>query len=574
MIDKSLFKLKGARDIMAAITLMTLVQAALIIGQALSLSGIVEGFFQGESVIFRTPSLWIFLILFLCAHIVRTAQDGIVDRYARKRACELNAELLDVAFSDRSAIAGRLGTAGLTTTALEGLDQVETYVRVVLPKIIGLVAASLPILIAVFALDWISGIILAVMFPVIVLFMVLIGKSAAEKAQAQYARYQAMANHFIDTLRGMGTLKALGASTRAGDDVYDSSERFRKATNETLSVATLSSAILDLIGTLGVAAVAMMLAFRLLDGTLALATAIAALYLAPEYFKPIRAFASDYHASQDGKNALASIASVLSEAKSSAQGAQASNLSEWTASSTLQVSHAAFTYPDATEPAFEHVSFTATGFQKIAFIGPSGAGKSTLASVLAGFLPLTEGEIVIDGVSTSNLGTRSWRDQVIYIPQTPYLFSATLKRNIAFYTPDATDEDIMRAVEAVGLGELVASLPDGLDTHVGQGGRGLSGGERHRVALARAFLDRSRRILIFDEPTAHLDIQTELELKEQMLALMEGRLVLFATHRMHWLDSMDLVVDLSRPAAQNDMIGSESDASNCIRAAEGGEAHE
>ena len=149
----------------------------------------------------------------------------------------------------------------------------------------------------------------------------------------------------------------------------------------------------------------------------------------------------------------------------------------------------------------------------------------------------------LDG-SPIRLDAAAWRAGILYIPQAPFIFSATLADNIALYTPDAPRADIERAVRAVGLERLVSELPEGLEARVGDGGRELSGGERQRVALARAFLDRSRRVLLFDEPTAHLDIETELELKERMLPLMEGRLVIFATHRLHWVDSFDAVAVL------------------------------
>jgi phosphoribosylglycinamide formyltransferase-1 len=121
------------------------------------------------------------------------------------------------------------------------------------------------------------------------------------------------------------------------------------------------------------------------------------------------------------------------------------------------------------------------------------------------------GRIIVNGDERAidALQHESWRNQVLYIPQDPYIFHATLRENIAFYTPEAEEARILQAVETVGLAGLVEELPDGLDTVIGAGGRGLSGGQAQRIALARAFLDTSRRILVFDEPSAHLDIETE-----------------------------------------------------------------
>lgn len=107
-----------------------------------------------------------------------------------------------------------------------------------------------------------------------------------------------------------------------------------------------------------------------------------------------------------------------------------------------------------------------------------------------------------------------WQKQILYIPQTPYIFADTLKNNIAFYTPNVSEDKIKEAIHVVGLDNLVAELPQGLGTMIGSGHRALSGGQAQRIALARAFLDPERRVMIFDEPTAHLDIETELELKK------------------------------------------------------------
>lgn len=132
--------------------------------------------------------------------------------------------------------------------------------------------------------------------------------------------------------------------------------------------------------------------------------------------------------------------------------------------------------------------------------------------------------------------------QFQYIPQTPYIFHATLAENVAFYAPEASEAAIIKALAAAGLTEFWQQLPAGLATLIGEGGQAVSGGQAQRIALARAFLTPERRVLLFDEPTAHLDIETEMNIKQAIVPLFANHLVLFATHRLHWVNQMDYVL--------------------------------
>ena len=222
----------------------------------------------------------------------------------------------------------------------------------------------------------------------------------------------------------------------------------------------------------------------------------------------------------------------------------------WQEDAQLTIDQLAFSYEE--KAALTDINLNVTGFKKIGIIGLSGSGKSTLINTLSGFLVPDSGEITLGGAKTTAFRQASWQEQLIYIPQNPYIYRLTLQENVAVYQPTATKEAVLKAIEVAGLTELLAELPQGLDTMLGEGERHLSGGQAQRIALARAFLDQQRKILLFDEPTAHLDIETEVALKERMLPLMENRLVFFATHRLHWMEEMDeiIVMDQGRIVEQ------------------------
>jgi len=185
------------------------------------------------------------------------------------------------------------------------------------------------------------------------------------------------------------------------------------------------------------------------------------------------------------------------------------------------------------------------GLRKVGIVGASGAGKSTLIDLLSGLTHPDGGTIEANGVKMSTFATDGWQKQISYIPQHPYIFTGTLAENIKWYRPDASDEEVSEAAKITGLTELIKRLPNGLEEQIGHGGRTLSGGEEQRIALARTVLE-NRPIMLFDEPTAHLDIETEHDIKNMILPLMENKLVFFATHRLHWMKDMDLILVIEK----------------------------
>lgn len=549
MFDKRLFALPGSKSAIAWCIATSLLLAALMVGQAAALAWALTFLWGGSALSGVAAQLGAFTLCFIGKQAVSNIQAKQLELFAAARTEEFRQELSKRLYEGGVPLTQKLGTGAASTLCLDGIDNIEQYLSTALPRTVALVTVPFVLLAVIVFQDWVSALIALLVFPAIILQMVLIGSTAQEEAGKQHREYQRLANHFIDSLRGIDTLKYFGRSNEQADRVYETSEKFRIATMKTLRTATLSGAVLDAFSTISLAAVAVMLGFRLVDGSITLLPALFVLVIMPDYFRPIREFASDYHATLNGKNTLTQVLEVLGcsaetaakkESRTPGLQVDAPKLEPWQKLSVLTFEHIGISYEG--ETALKDVSCSFGGFRKYGIVGPSGCGKTTLAQLLAGVVQPTQGSIVVNNHAIETLSIPSWRKQVAYLPQSPHIFSTTLRNNLTFYQSDATEEEIAHALELVGLTSLVTELPKGLDTVVGEGGRSLSGGQSQRVALARAVLHRTCRVLVFDEPTAHLDIETEWELKQRMLPLMEGKLVFFATHRLHWLSEMDEIL--------------------------------
>ena len=539
MIDKSLFELPGVRRMFPILGILAVFQFIAIAGQALFLATAITKLWQGQLFSHTIPWVLGFFACFLSREIINFGRSKALDKLAYQLATKLRGDMLDKFFRLGPVAIANLGSGSAATTVITGIDQVENYIKLVLSKVLNMMIIPMLILIPVYFLDWQSGIVLTLTFPFAIIFMILLGYAAQGRAERQYKTFQYLSNHFLDSLRGISTLKYFGLSKDYSNSIYKTSEDFRKETMGALRIAMLSTFALDFFASLSVAVVALFLGLRLMSGDILLFPALAALILAPEYFLPLRDFASDYHATLNGKNALAAVNEVLSTEENTL-----SVLTEkvtWSANSQLQLTELGKIYD--TGRGISNVILSVNGFKKIAIVGNSGSGKSTLLSMLAGFLKPTAGEIKLNEQSLTSLTDENYRQSVQFIPQKNYIFAGTFRENLAFYEPDSTDDEIKAAAKLAGLESLIDEI--GLDGQIGASGRTISGGQAQRVALARAFLSHTRNILFLDEPTAHLDIETELEIKANILPLLENKLVFIATHRLHWLSSMDLVIVLN-----------------------------
>lgn len=534
----------GSRMLYVELTIISILEAFSIIAQTVFLARAITFLFNGETVQSVLNETVYFGVMFAARHMLVRISQILVERFAEKTGSLLRKQLIEAYFTLGPRYVQTVGTGHLVTLSIEGIEKFKTYIELTIPKMIRSSIVPGLIVLYVFTLDIKSGIILVVTIPIVIIFMILLGLAAQKMADSQYETYRVLSNHFVDTLKGLETLKYLGKSKQHEGKIEKVSKRYRKATMRTLRVAFLSSFALDFFTSLSIAFVAVGLGIRLIDGTIILLPALTILILAPEYFLPIKQVGANYHATLDGQLAMEQIEEILQQQKEI--GKKESNVGLiWNSSSNLNLQDVKVKSDESEKAILEGIDFTWKGTGAIGVIGESGAGKSTLIDVLAGFLTPSGGKMIVNGVEIDGATREEWQKNIAYIPQQPYIFPLSLKDNICFYETNTTDEEVERVINEVGLRSLVTSLPNGMYERIGEGGRMLSGGQEQRVAMARALLSK-KPIILLDEPTAHLDIETEFEIKQSMLRLFEGKLVFLATHRLHWMKQMDHIFILNK----------------------------
>lgn len=199
-----------------------------------------------------------------------------------------------------------------------------------------------------------------------------------------------------------------------------------------------------------------------------------------------------------------------------------------------------FRFRNADKPVIQNMSFSVKAGETIAFVGASGAGKTTILNLVIGFLKADSGQILIDGNDIGSFNIRSYRKNIAVVPQTPILFTGTIRENITYGAEDISDEALREIIRAANLEEFVDSLPDGADTGIAEHGANLSGGQRQRISIARAFV-RNPRILILDEATSALDTISEKKIQDSVEQLVKDRTTLIVAHRLSTIRNADKI---------------------------------
>jgi len=431
----------------------------------------------------------------------------------------------------------------ISAVMVEGVEALDAYFRQFLPQLA--LAALIPavILAVVFPVDFISGLVLLLTAPLIPAFMILIGSQSEKITRRQWTLLSRLSAHFLDSLRGLETLKTLNRSREHGKSIEAASERYRQVTMQIMRVTFLSALVLELVGTLSTAVIAVEVGLRLLYGRMDFTGALFILIIAPDFYLPLRNLGLRFHASMAGVSAAKRIFSLLDlpESGDTVRPGVIILNDDPGSQLTLELENVGYSYPGREEMAVSGLSFTLSPGKLTALVGPSGAGKTTLAQLLLRFSEPHEGVIRVNGIPLEQIPMETWRRKITWVPQNPALFSGTLRENICLGRPDALFEEVCHAAQAAQLAVWIETLPHQYETRIGERGMGISGGQAQRIAIARALLAETP-FVIMDEPASNLDPRLESLLALATREISQKRTVLMIAHRLATVRNADQIL--------------------------------
>jgi thiol reductant ABC exporter CydD subunit len=544
MLDPRLLRhARATRTFIGVSAAIGCLTAALVIAQAWLIADVVtEAFLGGRDLSALSLPMAVLLAVVLARATLAWGAELTATRASAMAKSQLRSALLGA--GGELAVRGdsRVRSGELAMLASQGVDALDGYFSLYLPQLFLAVVVPVAVIVAVLAADWISAAIIAVTVPLIPLFMALVGAAGHERTQAQMHALHRLAGHFLDVVAGLPTLKVFGRAGLQAQTIARITDDYRRRLLATLRVTFLSSLVLELVATVSVALVAVAIGIRLMDGGIGLRAGLFALVLAPEAYLPLRRLGASYHASSEGVAAAEHAFSII---EAGAAPPEASSGHHPDPAAGLSLRDVEYTYPGRSRPALAGVSLTVRPGEVVALAGPTGCGKSTVLALLLGLLEPDRGAVLAGDAAIATLERRAWHARLAWLPQRPHLFRATVFENVRVGQAGAGEAEVRRALDAAELGEVVDALPQGLETVLGEGGFGLSAGERQRLALARVLL-RDAPLLLLDEPTAGLDGDTERELLVTVRHLLQGRTAVVVAHRPALLEMCDRVVQLDR----------------------------
>ena len=497
------------------------------------------------------------VIYFICCVFFQICTRSVSDITGIKAALKITKairlEIYQSLFRTGPISYSHISLGEMVNSLTEAVDNLLPYFARYIPSAVMMVILPLFILATVLNFDIWGFVILLCTGPLIPLFMALVGYTAQVIMDRQWRQLSLLSGNFFDMLKGLKTLRLFGRAGESLKFIEKLSDEHRKTTLSVMKVAFLTSAVLEFFSSLSIAVVAVTFGIRLLNGTMHFHSAFLVLLLAPEYFMPLRDFSSSYHARQNANAALDQLKKIYSLPKLIKFSYQNKRIDSCI--NEIILDHVTVKNKENIN-LVQDITCTFLRDRLNIIFGHSGAGKTTLLNILLGFLPIQSGTLKM--VDLKNQSQSLNMVDIAWVPQEPLLLYGTIRDNLSLKAFEPSLDQLRNVANQAGILSFIETLPQGFETHIGEEGQNLSGGQIRRLMLARALL-KNPDILILDEPTSGLDQKNALQIIQTIQLLKKGRIVIVATHNPLLISYGEVSVQIDRgQLLHNSRVGGKS----------------
>ena len=449
-----------------------------------------------------------------------------VKNHLRKR---IYTKLLELKNSYTSHIA----TSELVQLSVEGVDQLETYFGRYLPQFFYSMLAPVTLFLILVWMDWKSSVVLLICVPLIPMSIVAVQKFAKKLLSKYWASYATLGDSFLENLQGLTTLKIYQADDYKNIEMNKEAENFRRITMRVLTMQLNSVSVMDIVAYGGAAVGSIVAVSGYIHGSISLFSVICIVLLSSEFFIPLRLLGSFFHIAMNGIAASNKIFKFLD-----IEPAKEKHEHFDDADIDLTLNHVTFSY-DQTRDVLKDVNMEVKPKQFVSIVGESGSGKSTIAKLIVGLHEGYQGHILLQGKERSELHDDDFYQHVMYLTHKSCIFKGSVRDNLAIAKEGITEEMMWKALEDVQLKDFLMAN-DGLDTKLDEGGSNFSGGQRQRLAMARALL-ADKDVYIFDEATSNIDMESEDAILTLIHKLASHKTIVMISHRLSTVVKSDTI---------------------------------
>ena len=538
---------KNDKIYLSGVVLCGVLEALFIVLQMYQISKIANAVFLQHTAVAALQEAFFQLVILMVLVVVFGKFGGwLADKLAFSIKNTTSALLLEKLDRMGGVYGSGMDSGRCFVLLTDGVERLEIFFAQFLPQVMKTAIIPILFLIVVFPIDWVSGSLLFITIPIVLAFMMLIGRFSKHASEQQWSALQTISGYLHDAMVYLPWLKVWGKAEESAVHVEHMANDFRVRTLKVMQVAFLSAFVLEFFTMIGVALVAVTLGVRLVEGMAGFQTALFVILLAPEFYVPLRTLGGKYHDSISAMNAFRDITAFLNKTEPK----RGDRTMQFASAPAVALQQAGYTYDESGAGVHDIALCLHPGETTVIF-GESGCGKSTLLALASGMKLAETGHVLWNDVDVCTLSLDTVRSQVGFLGQDIYVFSGSVYDNITMGDVHITNDMVQSACKAIGFDAIVQEFADGYDTMLGENGRGLSGGQKRMLGIARIFV-RGRQFIVCDEPLAGLDYLSEQMVYKALDRLLEGRTALLVSHREEIVHLADQVYFMSQGVLRQD----------------------